>query len=171
MKKIILFYGSDRAFADVIPKSYRNLSDIAMQMDDESKQMQLVVTGLPQQEEAPRKEKKKKIRVSNFVIFADEYSSVQEHVIINFISFMAKLSITNMYIQNPPIHLQEQINRVFGDMNIIEEIHQKYNVVTEETIREINTQFDKRIIGQEQVKMQMLKTIYILLINSDRKNK
>ena len=42
MKKIILFYGSDRAFADVIPKSYRNLSDIAMQMDDESKQMQLV---------------------------------------------------------------------------------------------------------------------------------
>ena len=68
MKKIILFYGSDRAFADVIPKSYRNLSDIAMQMDDESKQMQLVVTGLPQQEEAPRKEKKKKIRVSNFVI-------------------------------------------------------------------------------------------------------
>lgn len=52
MKKIILFYGSDRAFADVIPKSYRNLSDIAMQMDDESKQMQLVVTGLPQQEES-----------------------------------------------------------------------------------------------------------------------
>ena len=169
MKKIILFYGSDRAFADVVPKSYRNLSDIAMQMDDESKQMQLVVTGLPQQEEAPRKEKKKKIRVSNFVIFADEYSSVQEHVIINFISFMAKLSITNMYIQNPPIHLQEQINRVFGDMNIIEEIHQKYNVVTEETIREINTQFDKRIIGQEQVKMQMLKTIYPIMNNVQSK--
>ena len=169
MKKIILFYGSDRAFADVLPKSYRNLSDIAMQMDDESKQMQLVVTGLPQQEEAPRKEKKKKIRVSNFVIFADEYSSVQEHVIINFISFMAKLSITNMYIQNPPIHLQEQINRVFGDMNIIEEIHQKYNVVTEETIREINTQFDKRIIGQEQVKMQMLKTIYPIMNNVQSK--
>lgn len=29
-----------------------------------------------------------------------------------------------MYIQNPPIHLQEQIKRAFGDLNIIEEIPQ-----------------------------------------------
>lgn len=45
-------------------------------------------------------------------------------MIINFLSFISKLSITNMYIQNPPIHLQEQIKRAFGDLNIIEEIPQ-----------------------------------------------
>ena len=49
---------------------------------------------------------------------------INEHVIINFLSFISKLSITNMYIQNPPIHLQEQIKRAFGDLNIIEEIPQ-----------------------------------------------
>ena len=36
-----MFFGSDRAFVERIPKAYRNLSDIAMQMDDENKQMQL----------------------------------------------------------------------------------------------------------------------------------
>ena len=38
-----MFFGSDRAFVERIPKAYRNLSDIAMQMDDENKQMQLVL--------------------------------------------------------------------------------------------------------------------------------
>lgn len=160
-----MFYGSDRAFAEVIPKSYRNLSDIAVQMDEESKQIPLVLVGLPEKEEVPQKSKKKKIKVINFVIFADEYSSVNEHVIINFLSFIAKLAITNMYIQNPPIHLQEQIKRVFGDSDIIKEIHQDYNTVTEKTIREIYTEFDERIIGQQSVKEQILKTIFPITNN------
>ena len=156
MKKIVMFYGSDRAYTEIIPKSYRNLSDIAMQMDDENKQIPLVLVGLPEKEETPKKTKKKKIRVTNFVIFADEYSSVNEHVIINFLSFISKLTIANMYIQNPPIHLQEQINRVFGEENIIKEIHQNYNI-------------DKRVIGQQKVKEQILKSIFPIMNNAQCK--
>ena len=55
MKKIVMFFGADRAFVERIPKIYRKLSDIAMQMDDESKQMQLVLVGLPGNENAPFK--------------------------------------------------------------------------------------------------------------------
>lgn len=36
MKKIVMFYGSDRAFETIIPSSYRKLSDVAMQMDAEN---------------------------------------------------------------------------------------------------------------------------------------
>ncbi len=169
MKKIVMFYGSDRAYTEIIPKSYRNLSDIAMQMDDENKQIPLVLVGLPEKEETPKKTKKKKIRVTNFVIFADEYSSVNEHVIINFLSFISKLTIANMYIQNPPIHLQEQINRAFREENIIKEIHQNYNMVTEETIRKINSEFDKRVIGQQKVKEQILKSIFPIMNNAQCK--
>lgn len=50
MKKIVLFYGSDRAFAEIIPKGHRNLLSIAMQMDDESKKIVMEVKGFPQQE-------------------------------------------------------------------------------------------------------------------------
>ena len=65
-----------------------------------------------------------------------------------------------MYIQNPSIHLQEQIKRAFGDSNIIEEIHQKYEMVTEKIIRSINIELDKRVIGQKAVKEQILKAIF-----------
>ena len=96
-----MFFGSDRAFVERIPKTYRNLSDIAMQMDDENKQMQLVLVGLPGNENAPSKTKKSKIKVNNFIIFADEYSSVNEHVIINFLSFisMQRQVIIKKYVQ------------------------------------------------------------------------
>ena len=168
MKKIIVFYGSDRAFSELLPTRYRNLSDIAMQMDFDSKQMEVRVTGLPQQEDT-QKEKKPKINVSNFVIFADEYSSVNEHVIINFISFLAKLNVTNMYIQNPPFHLLEQIKRVYGDKDIISEEGQEYQVIDENSIRTINDSFSNRIIGQEQVKQQLLKAIYPVMNNVQSK--
>lgn len=171
MKKIIVFYGSDRAFSELLPTRYRNLSDIAMQMDFDSKQMEVRVTGLPQQEDTQKekKEKKPKINVSNFVIFADEYSSVNEHVIINFISFLAKLNVTNMYIQNPPFHLLEQIKRVYGDKDIISEEGQEYQVIDENSIRTINDSFSNRIIGQEQVKQQLLKAIYPVMNNVQSK--
>lgn len=82
-------------FPSVPPSSYRKLSDVAMQMDAENKQIPLVLVGLPEKEEPAKKVKKKKIRMLNFVAFADEYSSINEHVIINFLSFIAKLSIVH----------------------------------------------------------------------------
>lgn len=45
MNKIVMFYGSDRAFEAIIPSSYRKLSDVAMQMDAENKQIPLVLVG------------------------------------------------------------------------------------------------------------------------------
>ena len=72
MKKIVLFYGSDRAFAEIIPKGHRNLLSIAMQIDDESNKIIMEVKGFPQQESESEKPKKKKPRVANLVIYANE---------------------------------------------------------------------------------------------------
>ncbi|MEG0959977.1 MAG: AAA family ATPase [Erysipelotrichaceae bacterium] len=160
MKKILLFYGSDRAFSEMIPKRYKNLSSVAAEMDEDGKKFEMVITGLPQQETQQEKPKKLKVKIANFVINADEYNSVQEHVITNFINFIAKLDITNMYIQNPPLHLLEQLNRVYGDKDIIQNEHQKYSVLTADTIRKIYSEYDSRILGQEKVKELLLKSIY-----------
>ena len=100
MKKIEIFVGSDSAFEKIVPKSARNLSEMAAKLDDGNKKMDVFVN-IPGQPE-PKPKKKKKPRVQDFVIHADEYCSVQEHVIINFINFIFQMSITNMYIQNPP---------------------------------------------------------------------
>lgn len=164
MKKIVLFYGSDRAFMEIIPKSHRNLLSIAKQMDDESKKYVMEVEGFPQE-----KPQKRKPRVSNLVIYANEYNSVNEHVITNFIDFVAPINITNMYIQNPPALLFDQVKRVYGDSCEIETKNQKYNGISEDIIKNIYTGFDDRIIGQKSVKMKLLKALYPLMDNKQNK--
>ena len=169
MKQIVMFYGSDRAFTDIIPKSHRNLLSVAMQIDDESKKLVMEVRGFPKQKSDSEKLKKKKPMVRNLVIFANEYNSVNEHVITNFIDFMAQLSISNMYIQNPPALLRDQVERVYGDKGIIKTEHQKYNVISEDIIRQIYTGFDRRIIGQKAVKKKLLKALYPIVDNKQNK--
>ena len=169
MKQIVMFYGSDRAFTDIIPKSHRNLLSVAMQVDDESKKLVMEVRGFPKQKSDSEKPKKKKPMVRNLVIFANEYNSVNEHVITNFIDFMAQLSISNMYIQNPPALLRDQVERVYGDKGIIKTEHQKYNVISEDIIRQIYTGFDRRIIGQKAVKKKLLKALYPIVDNKQNK--
>ena len=164
-----MFYGSDRAFTDIIPKSHRNLLSVAMQVDDESKKLVMEVRGFPKQKSDSEKPKKKKPMVRNLVIFANEYNSVNEHVITNFIDFMAQLSISNMYIQNPPALLRDQVERVYGDKGIIKTEHQKYNVISEDIIRQIYTGFDRRIIGQKAVKKKLLKALYPIVDNKQNK--
>ena len=157
MKKIEIFVGSDSAFEKIVPKSARNLSEMAAKLDDGNKKMDVFVN-IPGQPE-PKSKKKKKPRVQDFVIHADEYCSVQEHVIINFIF---QMSITNMYIQNPPKNIREQIYRTF-DKSIIHETQQPYLEVSKEMIQTFNRQYSERVIGQEKSKKKLLQAIYPLV--------
>lgn len=160
MKKIEIFVGSDSAFEKIVPKSARNLSEMAAKLDDGNKKMDVFVN-IPGQPE-PKSKKKKKPRVQDFVIHADEYCSVQEHVIINFINFIFQISITNMYIQNPPKNIREQIYRTF-DKSIIHETQQPYLEVSKEMIQTFNRQYSERVIGQEKSKKKLLQAIYPLV--------
>ena len=134
MKKIVMFYGSDRAFAEIIPKEHRNLLSVAMQIDDESKKFVMEIKGLPKQDTETEKPKKKKPRISNLVIYANEYNSVNEHVITNFVDFVAQINVTNMYIQNPPALLRDQVERIYGEKDIIKVYEQKYNIISEDIV-------------------------------------
>ena len=163
MKQIVMFYGSDRAFAEIIPKGHRNLLSVAMQMDDESKKFVMEIKGLPKEDTETEKPKKKKPRISNLVIYANEYNSVNEHVITNFVDFMAQINVTNMYIQNPPALLRDQVERIYAERDIIKVDEQKYNIISEDIVKRIYLGFDNRIIGQESVKMKLLKALYPIM--------
>lgn len=39
MNKILIFYGSNRAFLEECPTSFRNLTDVVAEVDDNSKNM------------------------------------------------------------------------------------------------------------------------------------
>ena len=168
MNKVVVFYGSNRAFMEVLPKSYRNLTDIVMELDKESKNMILHIPELNGQNSEPVDKEDKKLQVENFVINSDEYCGVREHVIINFANFIAKMDITNMYIQNPPTSISEQLHRIY-DTSMLQVIRQKYNCIDESIIRKFYREYDKRIIGQTKAKMEILQAIYPLINGKQKK--
>lgn len=168
MNKVVVFYGSNRAFMEVLPKSYRNLTDVVMELDKESKNMILHIPELDGQKSAPVDKEDKKLQVENFVINSDEYCGVREHVIINFANFIAKMDITNMYIQNPPASISEQLHRIY-DTSMLQVIRQKYNCIDESIIRKFYKEYDKRIIGQTKAKMEILRAIFPLIAGKQKK--
>lgn len=168
MNKIVIFYGSNRAFTELIPNNHRNLTDVVMEMDNDNKNMILHIPELAKQGEE-KIEEKPKIKIENFVINSDEYSGVREHVIINFANFIAKLEIENMYIQNPPLRISEQLHRIYDSSGIIEEDQQPYCKIDENILQTFNSKYDDIIIGQESVKTKVLQAIYPLMSDSQRK--
>lgn len=168
MNKIVIFYGSNREFNEIIPEGSRNLTDVAMELDSDNKNM---IVHIPQLKGASNEEETKteKLKVVNFVINSDEYSGVREHVIINFANFIAKMDIENMYIQNPLTHISEQLHRIYDKNNIIQEIHQPYNRITKNIIRRFYNEYDDKIIGQKIAKMKVLQALYPLMNNKQKK--
>ena len=86
------------------------------------------------------KERKRKneIIVKNFVISSDEYAGVREHVITNFINFLAKFDVENLYIQNPPLQISEQIIRLYPKAEVK---YQKYKQLTTSHLLKINEEY------------------------------
>lgn len=168
MNKVVIFFGSNRAFMEILPKSYRNLTDVVMELDKESKNMILHIPELNGQKSEPADKEDKKLQVDNFVINSDEYCGVREHVIINFANYIAKMDITNMYIQNPPTSISEQLHRIY-DTSILQVIQQKYNCIDEGIIKKFNNEYGEKIIGQAKVKMEILQAIYPLINGKQKK--
>lgn len=152
----------------MLPEEYRNLTEIVMELDKENKNMVLHIPELSKNKGDEIEKTESKLQVKNFVINSDEYCGVREHVITNFANFIAKMDITNMYIQNPPISISEQLHRIC-DPSILEVIHQEYECVDETVIKKFNQEYGKRIIGQEQAKVEFLRAIYPVIKGRQKK--
>ena len=164
MNKIIIYYGSKEKFSQLIPKEYRNLTDLAYESDKDGKFMRLIMPN--QNGEYPSEEKEEKINVKNFVISSDEYAGVREHVIINFANFLSKFDIENLYIQNPPLQISEQIRRLYPDTEIK---YQKYKKLTTSHLFSLNDNYDNMIVGQENVKLELLQALFPLTLKYRKK--
>ncbi|WP_024348123.1 AAA family ATPase [Lacrimispora indolis] len=161
MNKIIIFYGSQKAFYKYCPNIYRNLTDIAMEMDQKKKKLVVELKG---QEYGLDEEER--IHIENFVIGSDEYSGVNDHVIINFANFLSDLIVDNLYIQNPPLQIANQLSRIYKNINIIRE---KYKTVTQKIIKSISNNYERTVIGQHEVKRNLLKALLPLTIKERNK--
>ena len=153
MNKVVIFYGSRSAFEKIIPKTdCRNLTDLVMEIDTDSRSFTVEIPDRPVPE-------KKKTYVKNFIIESDEYSGVREHVILNFANFLAKIDVSNLYIQNPPLVISSQVEKLYPQTEIIK---QEYRTIKKEDLIKLNNNYQNKIKGQERALKLLLQGLYPL---------
>lgn len=154
--KILIYYGSRKKFNELLPITYRNLTDLVYEADKDTK---VVKVAVPNDKGEYPKEVEEKIRVENFVISSDEYAGVREHVIINFVNFLSKFEVENLYLHNPPLQISEQILRLYPKAIIK---HQEYTSLSLQNLIELNNNYSEKIIGQENAKYELLQSLFPL---------
>ena len=158
---IVIFYGSRVEFNKSIPSQYKTLTELVYENDRDSKNMVIQISDQPQPKSEPEK-----IRVENIVVGSDEYAGVREHVIINFNNFLSKFDYDRLYLHNPPLQISNQIKRLFPET----EVHnQEYISLDIDDLKEINSKYDDRIIGQKSAKEKLLQTLFPVTLSNRKK--
>lgn len=161
MSNIEIYYGSKKEFDKIIPMHYRSLTDLVYEIDKDSKNYMIYIKGQNEDEENDER-----LFIDNLVVSSDEYAGVREHVIINFNNFLGKFDWENIYLQNPPLQISEQIKRLYPDTKIK---YQDYSYITLKNLKTINSKYDSKIIGQENVRLELLQALFPLTLKNRKK--
>ena len=174
MNKILIFYGSKNKFLKRCPDEYKNLTYLAAEADRRQKEININVKGIKKtstygfdDEEEDEEEDDKRIYVKNFVIDSNEFSGVNDHVIINFVNILSYFIIDNLFIHNRPLLVSAQLQRTYGE--IVEVIKEEYRYLKKSHIKLINDDYNNKVIGQDNVKVQLLKSLFPLTIKGRKK--
>lgn len=110
----------------------------------------------------------KNIAVNNCVVRADDYGSVLEHVLSNFVNVVTlNHDIGTLYLHNPPRRVRESLHSAYGD-----EIEYRYSAYPEITRPKLKSIFDNLqhdILGQDDCKKQLISGMYRLIVKSNNK--
>lgn len=162
MNKITIFYGPYEEFKHELPENYINLTDYVYQTDKKHKDIRIY------QNPDSYSTEYEKLDIENLVAFSDNYANLSEHAIQAFASLLTEDNITNLYLQNPPYQIVSQLEKKWE--TIIKKTTYSYKKITPSFLKHINEQFDKKIIGQPQVRERLLSTLYSLAKSkSDKK--
>ena len=108
------------------------------------------------------------INVDNCVVRADDYGSVLEHVLSNFVNVVTlNHDIGTLYLHNPPRRVRESLQSAYGDE--IEYVHSEYPNITREVLKTIYDDLRSDILGQDDCKKQLISGMYRLISNSKSK--
>lgn len=108
------------------------------------------------------------IKVDNCVVRADDYGSVLEHVLSNFVNVVTlNHDIGTLYLHNPPRRVRESLQSAYRDE--IEYVYSEYPEITRDTLKAIYDNLQSDILGQDDCKKQLISGMYRLISNSRSK--
>ena len=161
---IHIVYGPKKFFESQLPKRTRRttLIELAIKSDADKRVHIMLHKGIPRTEEDVDEisicEKEK---IDCLVAYSDEYAGITENAIQTFHSFLSEYDIKTIFLQNPPIYIIEQMDKLGLKYNLT---YYEYNTMSLETFRRINSEYENRIIGQNNVKWLLMAALYPLVM-------
>ena len=165
INRIVIFRGSKKDFENLINIEIGKDSEIVLFME----LIQYYNKQIRQNDSASSDNwiaSKKNIK--NCIVKADDYASVLEHAISNFVNIITLNSnVENLFVHNPPKRVIESLKSEYED--IIEYKYSKYRKIDRKKLKRIYDNMENFIIGQKYCKKEIISSLYKMLVK--RKDK
>lgn len=162
--RIVIFKGSKKDFNSLLDERIQDKDDTIPFMD----LIQHYNARLrPNESGVGEAELGRKIYVDNCIVKADDYGSVLEHVLSNFVNIVTlNHDIGCLYVHNPPKRVEESLTSYYDD---IEFLGSKYVKLTKNILKSIYDDLCVNILGQDQCKKKIISGLYRLIKNKTGK--
>lgn len=152
---IVIFNGSKKDFEKLI-------ADRIDEMDDTIPFMDLIqhynARLRPNESGVRENALSRKIDIDNCIVRADDYGSVLEHVLSNFVGIITlNHNVGTLYVQNPPKRVKNSLE-TYSDR--IEYLSSEYKVLERKDLKKIYLNLQHDILGQEKCKKQIMSGLY-----------
>ena len=155
IKKIVIFNGSKRDFEKVIKERIPKEDNTIPFMD----LIQHYNARLrPNESGVGENALSRKIEVDNCIVRAEDYGSVLEHVLSNFVGIIAlNHDVGTLYVQNPPKRVRKSLESYLDN---IEYLSSDYMEICRKDLKTIYNNLRIDILGQEKCKKQLMSGLY-----------
>lgn len=162
---VVVFYGSKKDFENILDDRIRDDEDSIPFME----LIQHYNARLRPNESGVREfALSNKIDVANCIVRAEDYGSVLEHVLSNFVNIVTlNHDIETLYVHNPPKRVIRSLKSFYGDS--IEYLYSDYVEIDREQLVKIHSSLNEDILGQETCKKQLISGLYKLMSNNSCK--
>lgn len=158
MQSILIYYGPKSAYEKIIPQQRKPFQDLISEHDIQIKTVFHQILNGDQDVVTPKIEKQ---HIENLVAYSDSYAGITEGAVQSFVSILNSCEIDHLFLQNPPTYVHEQLDQSFPGLLKVEKY--EYKKLTKKMFTRINSDFNKRIIGQDEVKDRLLAALYNLI--------
>ena len=161
---IVIFYGSRRDFEKVIEERVLEDEETIPFMD----LIQHYNARLRPNESGVRESAlSRKIDVDNCIVRAEDYGSVLEHVLSNFVGIITlNHDVGTLYVQNPPKRVRSSLESYSDN---IEYLSSEYMDIQREDLKIIYNNLQSDILGQEKCKKQIIGGLYRMITKENDK--
>ena len=163
--RIVVFYGSKKDFEKLVSKEIEDEQVTIPFME----LIQHYNARLRPNESGVRESAlSRNIDVDNCIVRADDYGSVLEHVLSNFVNIVTlNHDIGTLFVHNPPRKVRNSLCSVYGDK--IEYFGTEYPNLSREKLKEVYTNIESDILGQSNCKKQIISGMYRLITKVNSK--